>query len=107
MFITKIVRTYSKSINLKSYGLAESWVKIESNIEGAVESQDDPVAVSKALYNQAKQEVIEGASEIIKMIQDSQRKPVATDSTPVTQTPPVQGTVSQISSPASTGRVTL
>lgn len=58
MLITKVTRTYSRSINSKNYGVPESWIKVEAVYEATIESGDDPVKVSEMLYGQAKAEVV-------------------------------------------------
>lgn len=68
MLITKITRTYSKSINSKNYGQPESWVKVESTYEGTIESGDDPVMISQQLHEQAKKEVIGNVNELIALM---------------------------------------
>ncbi len=64
MFITKITRTYSRSINTRTYNLPESWIKIESTLEAQIESQDNPVEVSKMLAAEAQKNVLEQITEI-------------------------------------------
>lgn len=65
MLITKIVRTYSKTINSKNYGVPESWIGVTSTYEGTIESGDDPIMISAQLHEQAKKEVIANVNEII------------------------------------------
>lgn len=68
MLITKVSRTYSRSLNTKNYGIAESWVKVEATYEAQCESGDDAVKVSEMLYAQAKQEVVANIDTIINQI---------------------------------------
>lgn len=66
MVIEKITRTYSRSINLKSYGsTAESWVKCEATYQAQCESQDDPIKCSEMLAVQAQQDVAAQINDII------------------------------------------
>jgi len=44
--------------------MPESWVKVESVYEATVESSDNPVEVSKMLFEQARKEVVENINEI-------------------------------------------
>jgi len=64
MLITKVKRSYSRSISAKSFNLPDSWIKIESEYEATVESGDDPVKVSEMLYDQAKSEVVTAVAEV-------------------------------------------
>lgn len=70
MFITKITRSYSKSINLKEYGGPESWVKVESTYEAQCESVDDEKMVSDNLHERARQDVIAGCNAIIEKVRE-------------------------------------
>lgn len=70
MFITKITRTYSKSINLKEYGGPESWVKVESTYEAQCESTDDEKMVSDNLHERARQDVIAGCNAIVEKVRE-------------------------------------
>lgn len=93
MLVTKISRSYSKSINTKNYGIAESWIKTEAVYEAQVETTDDPTKVSKMLYEQAKDDVINATVEIIEKIKSSL--------SPKT-TVPGNGTTGAAAAPAST-----
>lgn len=74
MFITKVTRSYSRSINTRAYNLPESWIKIESTLEAQIESQDNPIEVSKMLAEQAQKDVVEQISAIeVKMREAAQR----------------------------------
>lgn len=64
MQISKITRSYSRSINTGHYGVAESWIRIESTYEATVESSDNPFEVSKMLFEQARKEVVQGVAEL-------------------------------------------
>lgn len=86
MQITKISRSYSRSINTRAYGAPESWVKIESVYEALVESTDDPFKVSQMLFDQAKTEVVANIAEVVDRIKAS-LNPVPPVTPPVT--PPV------------------
>lgn len=70
MFITKITRSYSKSINLKEYGGPESWVKVESTYEAQVESVDDEKMVSDNLHDRAKADVVAGCNAIVEKVRE-------------------------------------
>lgn len=71
MLITKISRTYQKSINTRNYGVPESWVKVEATYEATIESTDDPTKVSAMLYEQVKSEVIANVNDIVQKIQQA------------------------------------
>ena len=91
MVIAKVTRTYSRSINLKSYGSAtESWVKSEAVYEAQCESGDDPIQVSKMLAEQAQKDVADQVSAIIKKVQEANPRTVPPGQTtaPATVTPP-------------------
>ena len=92
MVIAKVTRTYSRSINLKSYGSAtESWVKSEAVYEAQCESGDDPIQVSKMLAEQAQKDVADQVSAIIKKVQDANPRTVPAGQVPTapnTVTPP-------------------
>lgn len=64
MLVTKISRTYSRSINARNYGAPESWVKIEATYEAVIESGDDPAKVSTMLYEQCQKEVVEAIKNV-------------------------------------------
>ena len=69
MVIEKIIRTYSRSINLKSYGsVAESWVKCEATYQAQCESGDDPIKVSEMLADQAQKDVAAQVNQIIEKV---------------------------------------
>lgn len=89
MLVTKVSRSYSKSINTKNYGIPESWIKIEAVYEATCESGDDPTKVSEMMYNQAKQDVITNTVAVIDQIKASLNPsaPAATVVTPATTTP--------------------
>lgn len=79
MIVTKVSRTYQKSINTKNYGIAESWIKIEATMEAQIESGDDPSQVSKLLYEEVKNAVILDTVAVIEQIKKSLNPaPVAT-----------------------------
>lgn len=65
MQITKVTRSYSRSINARNYGMPESWIKVESTYEAEVETADNPLEVSKMLHEQAKKEVVADVNDII------------------------------------------
>ena len=83
MLVTKVSRSYSKSINTKNYGIPESWIKIEAVYEATCESGDDPVKVSEMMYGQAKQDVITNTVAVIDQIKAS-LNPTPAGSTAVT-----------------------
>lgn len=90
MLVTKVSRSYSKSINTKNYGIPESWIKIEAVYEATCESGDDPVKVSEMMYGQAKQDVITNTVAVIDQIKASLNPVVPTapaGSTAVTPAP--------------------
>lgn len=70
MILTKITRTYSKSINARNYGAPESWIKVEAVYEAQVESNDDSVEVSKLLFECAKQDVVKETNDLIQKISE-------------------------------------
>lgn len=73
MIVTKVSRTYQKSINTKNYGIPESWIKIEATMEAQIESGDDPSQVSKMLYEEVKKQVIGDTVAVIEQINASLR----------------------------------
>ena len=77
MIVTEITRTYSRSINTRNYGAAESWVKIESTYTAQIESGDDPIKVSSDLYTQCQNEVAAGIADIISKIKTQVAIPAA------------------------------
>lgn len=68
MIITEITRTYSKSINTRTYGAPESWAKIEATVTAQVESGDDAKQVSTFLFETAKGQVIAETNVLIEAI---------------------------------------
>lgn len=69
MVIATITRTYSRSINLKSYGsTAESWIKCEATYTGQCESGDDPINVSRMLADQAQKDVADQINTVIEKV---------------------------------------
>lgn len=69
MVIEKVTRTYSRSINLKSYGsVAESWVKCEATYTAQCESGDDPIKVSQMLAEQAQKDVADQINVVIQKV---------------------------------------
>lgn len=51
MQISKITRSIQDQ-STGHYGVAESWIRIESTYEATVESSDNPFEVSKMLFEQ-------------------------------------------------------
>lgn len=97
MQITKVTRSYSRSINARNYGMPESWVKVEATYEAICESQDNPIEVSKMIFEQAQKEVVDNINAITtKMKEASQRlsNTAATGSSaaPANTTTPPSGT---------------
>lgn len=83
MIIKKVVRSYSRSINLKSYGSsAESWVKCEATYEAECESGDDPIKVSELLAQQAQQDVAAQVSVVIEKVKAANVRTVPATMTP-------------------------
>lgn len=64
MILKTVTRTYSRSINTKNYGVPESWIKIEATYTAECESGDDPLHISKMVYDQAKTDVLNSINEI-------------------------------------------
>jgi hypothetical protein len=94
MLISKITRSYSKSINTRTYGAPESWVKIEATYEAIVESSDDPMKVSAMLHDQAKKEVIDATNAVIEKIKQGNanlQNTMAGQSTPAPTGPTIPG----------------
>lgn len=87
MIISKVTRSYSRSLNTKNYGLPESWIKIEATYEAQCESGDDAVKVSELLVSQAQNDVVKGIQEIIEKINASKAPPTP-ETPPVVNTPP-------------------
>ena len=72
MIIEKVTRSYSRSINLKSYGsVTESWVKSEATYTAMCESADDPIQVSAILAEQAQKDVADQISGIINKVKSA------------------------------------
>lgn len=71
MQVTKVTRSYSKSINTRTYGAPESWIKLECIYQAEIESNDDATKISAMIYEQAKKEVIDDANAIILQIRNS------------------------------------
>lgn len=84
MIVTKVSRTYHKSINTKNYGIAESWIKIEATMEAQIESGDDPSQVSKILYEEVKKQVIGDTVAVIDQIKASLNPPLTPTSAALT-----------------------
>lgn len=95
MIVTEVTRSYSRSINTRNYGAAESWVKIESTYTAQIESGDDPIKVSADLYAQCQSEVATGIAELVSKIKQS------------TATPAVPGTPAPAPAPAAAGPTPL
>lgn len=91
MIVTKVSRTYQKSINTKNYGIPESWIKIEATMEAQIESGDDPSQVSKMLYEEVKKQVIGDTVAVIEQINASLR-PAAPSTATTTPAAVVPGT---------------
>ncbi len=89
MIIISTKRTYSRSINTKSFGLNESWIKIESTYEAQCESGDDAVKVSGLLYDQAKSDVLANINQIIEQIENSKKAAAPAPVAPVAPSNPV------------------
>lgn len=89
MIITKVTRTYSKSINTRSISLnaPEAWIKLESVYEATCESGDDPFGVSKMLEQQAMKEVVEQGAMISDKIRASVAPVPVLPNGPMTETP--------------------
>lgn len=109
MIISKVTRSYSRSLNTKNYGLPESWIKIEATYEAQCESGDDAVKVSELLVSQAQNDVVKGIQEIIEKINAS-KTPVApapvAPVAPVTPAPVAPVTpVAPVATPASVAPV--
>lgn len=68
MIIKEVTRTYSRSINTKSYGGTESWVKVEATYTGTCESGDDPLKVSEMLIEQAQKDVTVKIAQVIEKV---------------------------------------
>lgn len=91
MNIKKVTRSYSKSINTRTYGAPESWVKIECIYEAEIESTDDPTKISAMIFEQAKKEVIDDTNAIVAKIRESiTPNPVFVPAAPAPVPPPVE-----------------
>lgn len=78
MIITKITRSYSRSINAISYGAkSDSWIKITSEQEAILESGDEASKVSEYLDKQCVSDVVRSINVVI----DSIKGPVITTPT--------------------------
>ncbi len=71
MVITKIIRSYSRSVNAKYFSPIEqqaakpdSWVKIESVYEATLESADNVEQTSQEIYGMCKADVAKGVSDL-------------------------------------------
>lgn len=93
MLITKVSRSYSRSLNTRNYGLPESWIKIEATYEAQCESGDDATKISGMLAEQAKTDVLTGINQIITQIQNNKTgttvPPAAAPTAPVAPVAPV------------------
>lgn len=91
MYITTVTRTYSRSINLKSYGSqAESWVKCEATYTAQCETPDDPIQVSNMLAGQAQKDVAEQINNIIEKVKVANPNLVPANIAPAAAVPPTQ-----------------
>ena len=90
MMLNQVTRTYSRSINTKNYGVPESWIKIEATYTAECESGDDPVKVSKMLYDQSKADVLGNIKEITDAIAASRAVAPAAPAPAPVATGPVQ-----------------
>ena len=54
-----------------NYGAPESWVRCEAEFEAEVESNDDPIEVSKSLHDVAKKMVIDDINVIVANIRNA------------------------------------
>lgn len=101
MQISKITRSYSRSVNTGHYGVAESWIRIESTYEATVESSDNPFQVSEMLYEQARKEVVQGVKDLTDKLKEKNgaiSHVAATGLAPI-QTPPATETPNTLSNP--------
>jgi len=89
--LKEVTRTYSRSINTKNFGVPESWIKIEATYTAECESGDDPIKISKMIYDQAKSDVLSNIKEITDAIKASRTEAHGPDtppaSAPVTPAP--------------------
>lgn len=89
MLITKVTRSYSRSINARNYGAPESWVKVEATYEATCETSDNPLEVSKMVYEQCKKDVVDACNEITtKMKQANQNMRDGMNPAPLTPSSP-------------------
>lgn len=88
MIIQQITRSYSRSINTKSYGGTESWVKVEATYTAQCESGDDPLKVSSMLAEQAQKDVADQIKVITDKIKAAFPKTVPATMTPASPTAP-------------------
>lgn len=89
MVIATITRTYSRSINLKSYGSsAESWIKCEATYTGQCESGDDPINVSRMLADQAQKDVADQINTVIEKVRAANPRTVPADQQHLINTAP-------------------
>lgn len=98
MIITKIARTYSRSVNTKSFhqNAPESWVKVVADYEAQVESTDNAAEVSSKLYDLARSDVTAGIKILADQINQAFNRPAAPATPPPTQSmQPAQQTVAQ------------
>lgn len=72
MIITKIIASFSRSINTVTYNGKESWVKAETTYEAQLESADDPKIVSQHLRGLAESDVNEKIKEIVGKLKGTQ-----------------------------------
>lgn len=102
MLVKQVTRTYSRSINTKSFGSkVESWIKIEATFTGECESGDDPVKVSEMLHEQAQKDVIDKVSNIIEQIKSANPSTVPANMPAAAQAP----TTAPINNPVTTAPV--
>lgn len=91
MTIEKVTRTYSRSINLKSYGSpTETWIKSEATYTAQCESADDPVQVSAMLAEQAQKDVADQVNVIIEKVKSANPNSVPANITPAAAAEPRQ-----------------
>lgn len=88
MIIQTVTRTYSRSINTRTYGAPESWIKIDATYTGVCESGDDPAKVSQVLYEQAQKEVVASMGEIIAKIRSAATPPASAAPAPTASVAP-------------------
>lgn len=71
MIVTKIIASFSRSINTVTYNGKESWVKVETTYEGQLESADDPKMISSHLRTLAENDVNEKIKEIVRKLKNN------------------------------------